>query len=249
MDPDGHTGLVDQTPEGIEAGISWRDETTWRVCRAALDADDSGISLEDTTKLGYRGLNIDEGDHWRRKDSFLIGITPVVFEPPVECFEGGDQCIPIICERFLQADPKRREQETTIKALLVHDRQTSIAITVFGSDWFEVPEEGSNVLCFLVLPSEVLVEAAWFRDGVEQGVRDEPVHLAADKESLPTIDLCPLHGALGHRLVDMTGVGIGRLVVVVIRVERRVVDDGTLSGRSVGGDCGHFTPRSGVNAY
>ena len=52
MDPDRHPGLVDQTPEGIEAGISWRDETTRRVGRAALDADDSGISLEDTTKLG-----------------------------------------------------------------------------------------------------------------------------------------------------------------------------------------------------
>src|ERR1700722_15911795 len=170
MNPDRDPRLVDQVPERIESRVGGGGETGRRVGGSTLYADDPRVSGEDAAQLGHRRIDADEGDHRRREDALFVGVTPVVLEPPVECFESGDQGGRIVRERLLHPDTKRWEQEATIKALTIHDGQTSVSITVLGTDWLEIAKERPNVLCARVLPSEVLVEAARLCDRVEHRI-------------------------------------------------------------------------------
>ena len=192
--------------------------------RTALQADDAGIGQQDALELGHRGLHVDQGQHRRREDALLVGVAPIVLEPAVEGLEGGDQGRRVVSKRLLHADPERREQEAPVEALLVHDPQPGVAVAVLRVNGLELTEEGPHVLGARVATSEVLVEAARLRDGIEERVGDEAVDLPAHQQTPATVDLRPLHGPLGHFGIDVAGVGVGRLVVVVVGVEDAVLE-------------------------
>jgi hypothetical protein len=146
-------------------------------------------------------------------------------------------------QRLLHPHAQGGEEEAPVESLAVHDGQACVAVAVLGADGLELTEQGPHVLGLGVAAPEVLVEAARLGHRVEQGVGDESVDLPAHQQPLPAVDLRPLHGPLGHGRVDVAGVGVDRLVVVVVGVEGGVVDGGcrvrTGALAGLGGGDGH----------
>jgi hypothetical protein len=127
-------------------------------------------------------------------------------------------CFDVAEERFFHADAERGEEEAAGHALLVHEGDAGVAVAVGGADGLERAERAADVVGGAAA-AEVLVEAAGAGDGVEERVRDEAVDALVDHQARLAVDLHPLHAALGQLGVDVTGEGVGRLVVVVVGVE------------------------------
>ena len=128
------------------------------------------------------------------------------------------QRVGIVQQRLFHADAERREQERAREALLVHQRDARVGMTVRGIDRLERAERLADVVAG-DLAAEVLVEAARSGDGIEGGVRDEAEDLVVDDHPLLAADLGPLHG-LGVLGRQMARERVGGLVVVVVSVER-----------------------------
>ncbi len=74
------------------------------------------------------------------------------------------------------------------------------------------------------IASEVLVHGSRKGYGVEGRVGHRVVHLTADDVVLPPPDLTPLDHPRPERRVQVSGEGVGRLVVVVVAVEHGMID-------------------------
>ena len=106
-----------------------------------------------------------------------------------------------------------------LHALLVHEREPRVAVAVSGTDRLQLAEQRIQVGALGVAAAEVLVERAGLAHRVERRVRDEPVDLAADEQSLPAVELGPLDGAFLVLRLDVAGERVDGLVVVVVAVE------------------------------
>src|ERR1017187_3166206 len=62
---------------------------------------------------------------------------------------------------------------------------------------------------------------------LERWIRDESVDPSADQKTNLAVNSGPLHGALSHRRIDVTGEGVSCLVIMVVGVEDRKIDQGT----------------------
>jgi hypothetical protein len=131
----------------------------------------------------------------------------------------------VVLERALHPDAEGRQHDRGFETLLVHDLQPGVAVAVLGVllDRLQHPE-GCAQVADTVLGSEEVSKAARSGEVGEGRVGDEAVDLPADEQPLLSVDLRPLHGPLAHLRVEMPGEGVGRFVVVVVRVEDRKVD-------------------------
>ncbi len=224
VDSDHHSRLVDQSPERIEPGVGGRGPAGWREGRSPLDADHAGVGGQDPFQLVHRRPDVDQGEHGGGEDALLVGVAPVVLQPPVERTERGHQRLGVVDQCLLHADPEGGEEQAPVQTLFVHDGQPRVAVPVLGTYRLQLPEQRPHVLGPRVAATEVLVEAAGLGHRVEQWVGDELVDRAAHQQPPPSVDLRPLHGPLGHLRIDVAGVGVGGLVVMVVGVEGDVVD-------------------------
>jgi hypothetical protein len=67
---------------------------------------------------------------------------------------------------------------------------------------------------------------------LEGWVRDESVDPSTDQQTILAVDGGPLHAALSHRRIDVTGESVLCLVVVVVGVENRKIDQCTSPSES-----------------
>ena len=164
-------------------------------------------------------VGIGERDVAGRDDPVLVGEAPVLIEPLVEAVEGGEGRLDVALERRFHADAERREHEAGLEPLLIHHGDSGVAVTVLVGDRDEFTKRLTHV-GLGDLAAEVVVEAARAGHGIKGRVGDEAVDLAADQESLASVDLRPLHASLVHLGIDVAGERVFGLVVVVVGVER-----------------------------
>ena len=220
-----HTGLVEQAPHRVEAGMPRRHVAVpVHIGHRSRDHDqDAGAGVEHPGDLGLGQRGIGERDHGRRVQPAVPAVeTPVVVQPAVERrerrVEGGN----VTPERLLHPDTERGEQQRPLEALLVEETDPGGAVLVPGmvGERVELAEHRLQVEALGVAATEVVLEAAGAGDRVERRVGDELVDPAAHQQPPLAVDLGPLHAPLAHAGLDVAGEGVGGLVVVVVGVER-----------------------------
>ena len=99
----------------------------------------------------------------------------------------------------------------------------AVGVAVLRGDRLTITQELEWVAPVGVAP-EVVVHRAGLGDRIERGVRDRVADAPADDVILPPVDLGPLHATAARLGIDMAGERVERLVVVVVGVEREVVE-------------------------
>ena len=118
------------------------------------------------------------------------------------------------------------QSDDIINKILEFERKPGVAIPISRRNGLKLAEERVHVRVLRIAPAEVFVHRPRPGDGVERGVRDEPVDLAADQQPLLAFEFGPLDGPLAVLGLDVAGEGVERLVVVVVAVEELEVESG-----------------------
>ena len=121
---------------------------------------------------------------------------------------------------------ERREQPDLVEAVDVEGGDAGVAVAVLGTDAVAGLEQLERVVVVRVAP-EVVGEDAGLGHRVERRVDDGAADLAADHVVLASVDLGPLDDPGAEGRVEVPGEGVERLVVVVVGVERPVVQGRT----------------------
>ena len=219
VEPGDDARLLDTRPDRVEALVARRLVPRGRHHRPVLEDHEPRAAVEHPLELGDAFVDVGQGEVGRGEDPFLVVESPVLVEPAVEGAERGARGRQVVPERLLHPDAQRREEQRAVELLVVHHLQPHVAIAVRRIDRLEVAEEVDDAVTLLVVAAEVLLEAPGRSKPVERRVRDEAVHAAADEQPGASVDLCPLHRALGVLGLDVPRERVHRLVVVVVGVE------------------------------
>ena len=150
--------------------------------------------------------------------------TPVLVEPEVEGVHRRHRRLDVVLERFLDAAGERRQHEHRLEVLTVEDLHPRIAVLVLGMILHAVDlHQRGRVDALGDLAAEQQIQAAGFDDRIEGRVRDEVIDLTAhDRQGALAVGE-HLHAAALELLGQVPGEGVDRLVVVVVDVDRPVV--------------------------
>ena len=153
--------------------------------------------------------------------------TPVLVEPEIERVHRRHRRLDVVLERLLDAAGERRQHEHRLEVLRVQDLHPRIAVLVLGMVRHAVDlHQRSRVDTLGDLAAEQQIQAARFDDRVEGRVGDEVIDLAAhDRQGALAVGE-HLHAAALELLGQVPGEGVDRLVVVVVDVDRPVVQRG-----------------------
>ena len=99
----------------------------------------------------------------------------------------------------------------------LHHGETVVAVPVLAPYRLDL-HEAARVHSFGDLAAEERVHATGHDDGVERGVRDEPVHRPAHEELDALAGLHDFDAAVAELLVEVPGERVQALVVVVVGV-------------------------------
>ena len=224
MDCVGHAGFLQPRPDRVVVGHARRLIAVGGRDGAGHGDDHSGAHREHSVEFGNRQLRIGQREKGDGVDTSVAAVeTPVLIEPAVECGEGRVEGGDVVLQRLLHAHSLCGEQEHGLQPLFVHQREAGVAVAVSRvlRDGSQVAEHLPEVhVAGLVLPPEIVLEAARRGDGVEGWVGDELVDSAAHEEALFSVDLRPLHTSLLHLGIDVANEGVFGLVVMVVGVER-----------------------------
>ena len=219
VERDGDAGLREARPHRVVRGVAEGAAVAAAVgCGRGAHAHHPHAAGDELVDLGERERRIREAHDRRRQDSALTLEAPVVFQPAVERAHARHQRGDVEAQRLLEPTAERGEHEGPFHVLLVEHRDAGGAVLVLRVARLD-PDQRLRINALGYLPAEHEVVAARHDHRVERGVRDEAPHLAPGQEEGAL--------ALGHHLdaavlvgrVEVTGAGVERLVVVLVRVD------------------------------
>jgi hypothetical protein len=149
--------------------------------------------------------------------------APVLVQPLIEGAERGAQCSHVFFQRLFIEDAQGRKEPGAFEALLVHPRDSRIAVHVLGRHRLERGADQLDARHAARVAAEELAQDARLGDGIEGGVSGT-VDPAADHLILPpAFDFHPLDASGPHAAGHVTDEGVVGLVEMIVCVE-----DGTL---------------------
>ena len=226
MERHAHAVVVEELPHRVVVGMAQRAVVAVAVGhRGGPEVHHSQTPADGPLQLAQRPLDVHQAQVQGGEQALLVGEAPVVVQPAVERPERGGDGPDVVLQAGLHAHAQSGEHEASAQPLGVHEGQPLVAVAVGGADGVELAEGLAHVAGRGLGP-EVLVEDAGLGHRVEGGVGDEPVDAPGHDQPLLAPDVGPLHAALGHLGVDVTGEGVGGLVIVVVGVESEIPEVG-----------------------
>src|SRR5438552_4210257 len=223
MAHDRDSGLVHARPERIERRVAHRALAVPGVRRRGPHHDDARVSIERPFEFACCPVDVGEAQVWRREYPAVVVETPILVEPAIEAREERRHGFDVVLQQLLVEHAEGREQPHALEAELVESGDSSVAVAVLGRSSFAFGEELPRLLAFGVA-AEVVVHRARPRNRVEGGIDDGVTHHATDDVVLAPVDLAPLHAPRLHLRVDVPGEGVERFVIVIVGVERQVIE-------------------------
>ena len=150
--------------------------------------------------------------------------TPVLVEPEIEGVHRCHRRLDVVFERFLDAAGERGQHEHRLEVLTVENLHPRIAVLVLGMILHAVDlHQRSRVDALGDLAAEQQIQAAGFDDRIERRIWDELIDLTGhDRKGALALGE-HLDAAALELLGQVPGEGVDRLVVVVVDVDRPVV--------------------------
>ena len=221
-----NAGLGQPGPHRIVHRIAQRARLDHTGHRRRPHAHDLGAAAQYELDFLDGLVRVGKRDDRCRQEPVVGAIkAPVLVEPQVEGMHRGHRRLDVVLEGLLDPARERRQHEHGLEVLLVQDLHPGITVLVLGMVAEAVDlHQRRRVDALGDLPAEQQIETPRLDDGIERRVRDEVVDDAIhDREcALPLGE--HLHAAALELLGQMPGAGVDGLVVVVVDVDRLVVD-------------------------
>ena len=131
---DPEPGLVDARPDRVEHRIGDRTASE-RVVAAAvrvpgLELDHRRAAVEQQLELGEREVDVGEGQVRRQEHPTLVGVPDLLVDPAVEGAHVGVERLEVVGELELDVVRARRVHQGLVDALVVHQRESHVAVAV-----------------------------------------------------------------------------------------------------------------------
>ncbi len=151
--------------------------------------------------------------------------SPILVEPEVEGVHRRHRRLDVVFECLLDAAGERRQHEHGLEVLLVQDLHPGVAVLVLGMICQPVDlHQRRRVDALGNLAAEQQVQAARLDDRIERRIRDEVVDPLTHHGQGALAVADHLHATAFELLGQVASARVGRLVVVVVDVDRLVVN-------------------------
>ncbi|CAI7975971.1 hypothetical protein FRAHR75_200077 [Frankia sp. Hr75.2] len=217
MEHDPDPGLGRHRPEPVEVGVRGGAAAD----RPGAQVHQARVGVQHPLQLGHGVVDVEQGEHRNGEDPVLLGVAPVLLEPPVERAQAGVGQFDVVRHVLLDGHAEGGQHDGRLDTLVVHQVQPRGPLDERGVV-LRVQDLAVGEAVRHLADEQALQRAG--------GGRVVPGHHAHEGAAVAQIDpaqavgpaLDP-YGALLETGLDMPGEAVVGLVVVAIGIDQLVV--------------------------